>query len=89
MATVGCFPMKLLVLVLVNSIRSNRFGPMTEKLGREISDIRKHFLPTAPLGIPEMPLGRCLSLRIAGCCHKMAKGRKVEPWNWHFLTHYL
>ena len=33
------------------------------------------------------PLGRQLSLWITGCCcHKMAKGEKLEPWNWHILV---
>ena len=33
---------------------------------------------------------RQLSLWITGCCcHKMAKGGKLEPWNWHILAHLL
>ena len=23
------------------------------------------------------------------CCHKMAKGGKLEPWKWHVLVHLL
>ena len=30
------------------------------------------------------------SLWVTGCCcHKMAKGGKLEPWNWHVLAHLL
>ena len=30
------------------------------------------------------------SLWITGwCCHKMAKGGKLEPWKWHVLVHLL
>ena len=34
--------------------------------------------------------GRRLSLWVTGCCClKMAKGGKLEPWNWHVLAHLL
>ena len=34
--------------------------------------------------------GRQLSLWITGCCcYKMAKGGKLEPWNWHILVQLL
>ena len=40
--------------------------------------------------IADGPKGRRLWFWITGCCcHKMAKGGKLEPWNWDVLVHLL